>query len=46
MTKVLQSNEISITPKEKQPQKELAREEIEKLFQMVKRELEYKKNKQ
>jgi hypothetical protein len=43
MTKVLQSNEISITPKEKQPQKELAREEIEKLFQMVKRELEYKK---
>ena len=46
MTKVLQSNEISITPKEKQLQKELAREEIEKLFQMVKRELEYKKNKQ
>ena len=46
MTKVLQSNEISIMPKEKQPQQELAKKEIEKLFQIVKRELEYKKIKQ
>ncbi|HET9805797.1 MAG TPA: hypothetical protein VFP49_02695, partial [Nitrososphaeraceae archaeon] len=42
MTKVVLSNEISIMPKEKQPQ-QLEKEEIEKLFQIVKRELEYKK---
>jgi hypothetical protein len=42
MTKVLQSNEFDIRQKEKHYQKELEKEDIEKLFQIVKRELEYK----
>ena len=42
MTKALQSNEFDIRKKEKQYQKELEKEDIEKLFQIVKRELEYK----
>ena len=45
MTKALQSNEFDIRQKEKeyqQQQQELGKEDIEKLFQIVKRELEYK----
>jgi hypothetical protein len=42
MTKVLQSNEFGIRQKEKEHQKELEKEDIEKLFQIVKKELEYK----
>jgi hypothetical protein len=41
ITKVLLSNELSLMPKEKRHQ-ELEKEEIEKLFQIVKRELQYK----
>ena len=43
MTKVLQSNEFIISQKEKQYFHELAKEDIEKLFQVVKSELEYKR---
>jgi len=43
MSKALQSNEISIMTKEKQHQQELEKGEIEKLFQIVKKELEYNK---
>jgi hypothetical protein len=42
MTKALQSNELDIRQKEKEPRQELKKEDIEKLFQIVKRELEYK----
>ena len=41
MTKVLQSNEFILRQKEKQYFHELAKEDIEKLFQIVKSELEY-----
>jgi hypothetical protein len=41
ITKVLLSNEFSLMPKEKRHQ-ELEKEEIEKLFQIIKRELQHK----
>jgi hypothetical protein len=41
ITKVLLNNELSLMPKEKRHQ-ELEKEEIEKLFQIVKRELQHK----
>src|SRR5215204_5431297 len=44
MTKALQSNELDIRQKEKEPRQELKKEDIEKLFQIVKRELEYKRS--
>ena len=43
MTKVLQSNEFILKQKEKQYFQELAKEDIEKLFQVVKSELEFKR---
>jgi hypothetical protein len=42
--KVVQSNEFIISQKEKQHEQELAKEDIEKLFQIVKNELEIKKS--
>ena len=42
MTKAFQSNEFDIRQEEKKQQQELEKEDIEKLFQIVKRELEYK----
>src|SRR5688572_10108121 len=44
MTKALQSNEFDIRQKEKQYQQELEKDDIEKLFQIVKNELEYKRS--
>jgi hypothetical protein len=44
MTKALQSNEFDIRQKEKEHQQELEKEDIEKLFQIVKNELEYKRS--
>jgi hypothetical protein len=44
MTKALQSNELDIRQKEKEPRQELKKEDIEQLFQIVKRELEYKRS--
>src|SRR5215207_6733678 len=44
MTKALQSNEMEKRQKKKKPRKELKKEDIEKLFQIVKRELEYKRS--
>jgi hypothetical protein len=44
MIKALQSNELGIRQKEKQYQQELEKEDIEKLFQIVKNELEYKRS--
>ena len=44
MTKALQSNEFDIRQKEKEHRQELKKEDIEKLFQIVKRELEYKRS--
>jgi hypothetical protein len=41
ITKVLLNNELSLMPKEKRHQ-ELEKEEIEKLFQIVKREIQHK----
>ena len=46
MTKALQSNEVDIRQKEKEHRQELKKEDIEKLFQIVKRELEYKRSRQ
>ena len=43
MTKVLQSNEFIFSQKEKQNFHELAKQDIEKLFQVVKSELEFKR---
>ena len=43
MIKALQSNEFDIRQKEKEYQQELEKEDIEKLFQIVKNELEYKR---
>jgi hypothetical protein len=45
MTHVLQGNEFDIRQKEKQyqQQQELEKEDVEKLFQIVKKELEYKR---
>ena len=40
--KALQSNEFGIRQKEKQYQQELEKEDIEKLFQIVRRQLEDK----
>ena len=42
--KALQSNEFDIRKKEKEQQQELEKEDIEKLFQIVKNELEYKRS--
>ena len=44
MTKALQSNEFDIRQKEKEYHQELEKEDIEKLFQIVKNELEYKRS--
>jgi hypothetical protein len=46
MTKALQSNEFDIRQREEyqQQQQELEKEDIEKLFQIVKNELEYKRS--
>ncbi len=44
MIKALQSNEFAIRLKEKVYQQELEKEDIEKLFQIVKNELEYKRS--
>ncbi len=44
MTKALQNNELDIRQEEKEPRQELKKEDIEKLFQIVKRELEYKRS--
>ena len=44
MIKALQSNEFDIRQKEKEHQQELEKEDIEKLFQIVKNELEYKRS--
>ena len=44
MIKALQSNEFDIRQKEKEYQQELEKEDIEKLFQIVKNELEYKRS--
>ena len=44
MIKALQSNEFDIRQKEKEHQQELEKEDIEKLFQIVKNELEYKES--
>ena len=43
MIKALQSNEFDIRQKEKEYHQELEKEDIEKLFQIVKNELEYKR---
>ncbi len=44
MIKALQSNEFDIRQKEKVYQQELEKEDIEKLFQIVKNELEFKRS--
>ena len=44
MIKALQSNEFDIRQKEKEYQQELEKEDIEKLFQIVKNELEFKRS--
>ena len=44
MTNVLQSNEFDISQKEKEHYQELEKQDIEKLFQIVKKELEVKRS--